>query len=195
MVVPNPKNEPGAWLEVNTAPKQLSLTVGGVQLILAPQVPVAEDALAVILGNKPVMLGLMVSSTVTVNVPVPVLLLASVALNTTELVPKSEQLNPDWLKLRLTIEQLSVEPLLACAVVIEACPLLPRYTVKLLVFTVGAMLSTTVTTTTCVLILLFTSVAVMVTLLAPISEQLKDVLLKVELSTPQLSVIPAEVNT
>jgi hypothetical protein len=139
--------------------------------------------------------GLIVSSTVTVAVAVPTLPLASVAESVTVLAPTFEQLNVDLLKLYEATPQLSVVPSFTEAAASVAVPEAFKYNVADFVTTAGAVLSTTVTVTVRVRVLPLTSVAVIVTAFAPRSAHVKAVLLKLELATPQLSVMPAAVTT
>lgn len=68
-------------------------------------------------------MGLIVSSTVTVPEQVRTFPEASVAVRVTVLLPRLAQEKEVWLSDRVGVPQLSVEPLLNCAVVRLAVPL------------------------------------------------------------------------
>lgn len=71
-VVPTEKNCPGDLLLVKLA-RQLSVAVGGVQVTFVPQVPTVASAFTVMVEGHPVITGLELSTTVTVNEHVDVL--------------------------------------------------------------------------------------------------------------------------
>jgi hypothetical protein len=191
-VVPTENTEPLAGLIVTVAEQLSEAVTPGIATTRLHWFP---ETYAVMLELAIVSTGLMVSSTVTVAVAVPTLPLASIADRVTVLAPTFEQLKVDLLNEYDATVQLSVVPLFTAAVVSVAVPEAFKYNVAALVTTVGAVLSTTVTTTLRVRVLPFTSVAVTVTVFAPRSAHVKAVLLNPELATPQLSEMPAEVKT
>jgi hypothetical protein len=119
--------------------------------------------------------GAMLSTTVTVVLQVAVLPEASVTVNTTVLAPLFVQSKLDLDALNEKV-QLSDEPLLISAVVIDAVPEAFKYTVAGLQSATGAMLSTTVTVVLQVAVLPEASVTVNITVLAPLFVQSKLVL-------------------
>ena len=104
---------------------------------------------------------------------VSLLPLTSVTVSVTVFIPKSSQLKAVVSKVILAIPQASDEPLSISAVVIDALPLASNCTVISCVTTVGATVSCTVTVAVAVLVLPLGSVPVIVTVLVPISAQLK----------------------
>ena len=91
------------------------------------------------------------------------------------------------------VPQLSTEPLSTSAGRIEALPVPSRYTVIFCAAAEGEMVSNTVTTAVAVEVLLFTSVAVSVTLLAPIFAHVNEEILTERVVGPQLSVDPLSI--
>ena len=124
--------------------------------------------------------GLILSCTVTVAVPVSLFPLASVTVSVTVLAPTLLQSKVVLLKLYPSdgIEQLSVEPLLICAGDMLAAPLASNCTVIFCVTTVGFILSSTVTVAVPVCAFPLASVTVSFTVLSPILLQSKLVLSK-----------------
>ena len=87
---------------------------------IAPQSPLS--LFTEMLEGQPVMVGLMLSITVTVEVHVDTCEFTSVTVNVTELLPTFEQPRADCETVIEPIEQLSKEPLLIEAGVIDAFP-------------------------------------------------------------------------
>jgi len=86
VVVPSAKVVPGFFVLVNAgAPPQLSVADGAVQLTMAWQDPFA---FTVMLEGQPVMTGIVLSRTVTLNEQVEVFDAASVAVYVTTVVPR-----------------------------------------------------------------------------------------------------------
>lgn len=131
-----------------------------------------------------------VSSTVTIALLEALLPEASITVRVTVFVPKSEQPNIFWLRLKLETPQLSLLPLFTSVAVVLAVPFASRYMVTFWINTEGAMASTTVTVAKARLMLLLLSVTVRVTVLEPMSLQLKLVLLRARLDIPQASELP-----
>ena len=142
VVFPNAKTE-GALFVVD-ATVQLSADVGlDKETPDAVQIPLS--AFTVTLEGQ-VIVGLILSITVTVAVAEAVFPLASVTVNVTVFAPTIEQSKFVCDKLNPKVpEQLSDEPLFIVAAVVVAVPLTFKYMETFCVITVGAWLSITVT--------------------------------------------------
>ena len=105
-VVPTTKKFPGDLLLVMLT-TQLSVTVGGVQVTLVPQVPAVASALTVIVAGQPVIVGFVISFTTTSKLHADCLPEASVAVYVTVVVPTAKNWPGVLLLVRLTV-QLSV---------------------------------------------------------------------------------------
>ena len=116
--------------------------------------------------------------------------LASVTVNITVFAPTFEQVNVLGETLNEAIPQASVEPLFTWAPVILTVPAEFNWTVMFCVITVGTIVSITVTVTEAVDELLFASVAVNVTVLAPVFEHVNEFGLAANVNPPQASVDP-----
>jgi hypothetical protein len=125
--------------------------------------------------------GAVLSMTVTVAVQVAVLLLGSVTVSVTVLAPLLEQVKEVWLSDRLT-PQASEDPLFTAAAVVLPLPPASKVTVTFWQLATGAVLSITVTVAVQVEALLLPSVAVRVTVFAPLLEQVKAVWLSDKLT-------------
>ena len=117
-----------------------------------------------------VIVGLILSITVTVAFPNETLFEGSAAKTKTEFAPISLQSNEDGVMYKVT-EQLSVDPLFICAVLTSTTPFESRATVMFCVFITGLVSSITVTIALPVDVLPALSVMVKTTGLAPRSEQ------------------------
>ena len=129
------------------------------------------------------------STTVTMAAQATKLPLASVAERMTVLTPMSEQVKVSRFKERLSMPQLSVLPLSIWDAVIVTLPLTPNCTVMSWQRVMGPRLSSTVTVAVQELLLPEESATVKVTVLGPMSTQVKLVWLKV-LVKAQLSALP-----
>ena len=135
-------------------------------------------------------LGLIVSKTVTIAVPVLTLLFTSLTVKVTVLVPTFKQLKLLGVTINVEIPQASVEPLLIELAVIEAEPLAFKYIVLFWVFTIGVIVSNTVTIEVAVFTLPFTSVTESVTVFAPMLAQVNVLGEAPKVAILQLSVEP-----
>ena len=142
VVFPNAKTD-GALFVVE-ATEQLSADVGlDKETPDAVQIPLS--AFTVTFEGQ-VMVGLILSITVTIAVADALFPLASVTVNVTVFAPTFEQSKFVLDKLNPKVpEQLSDEPLFIAAAVVEATPLEFKLTETFCVITVGAWLSITVT--------------------------------------------------
>ena len=176
-------------LEVPGAAVQLSLAVG---LPSATPVAVQEPALVeVLMLAGQVMLGRVVSLMVTTPMQVAVLPWPSLTVRVTLLVPMLAQVRLDGLaETRLTVPQLSVEPLLMSVGVMEV--VVPeRGRLMLRQIALGGVISAMVTVPVQVVVLPLPSLMVRVTVLEPMLAQVKaDGLTEARLTVPQLSVEP-----
>ena len=137
--------------------------------------PPAVNCTIIFLVN---IVGATLSSTVTIEFADDVLPFASIAVNLTVFAPISEHKKVVLFKLRVCILQASKDPLFTCAAVMITFPPAVNCTVIFFVNTVGATGSSTETVAFAVDVFPFASVAVNLTVFAPISEQMKVDLLK-----------------
>jgi hypothetical protein len=103
-VVPNGKVLPGAFVLVNVETEQLSDAVGGVHVATASHPAVAESKISV---GQPVITGLILSFTVTVNEHAEIFPFASVAVYVTVVIPSGKVLPGVLLLVNVESEQLS----------------------------------------------------------------------------------------
>ena len=122
------------------------------------------------------------------------MLLASAVVSVTVFAPTLVQVKLVMSSVVLLIAQLSEEPLSMSPAVMVAFPLASRKTLMLWQTAVGAVESTTVTVEVQEELLLLASARFRVTVLEPISEQLKLLLLSVLLLTEQLSLEPPSMS-
>ena len=146
-----------------------------------------------------VIAGLILSSTVTTDVQVAVLLLLSVTDRVTVFVsgldPKLLQLSVVLSMLNDFIPQISFDPLSICAALIVAFPLASSCTVIFLQMAVGGVLSITVTTALHSLKLPAESVTLNFTVFAPVLLQSKVFGVAVNVNAPeQLSYDPLSMS-
>ena len=117
------------------------------------------------------MAGLVVSSTVTVTVVVAELLHSSVTVRVTALAPRWLQSKAVWLAARLTMPQPSEDMLSMSADTMDPLPMASSVTVWSLPAAVGFVVSSMVKVAWVVDALPHTSVAVKVTVTAPVAPQ------------------------
>src|SRR5690606_16370212 len=134
--------------------------------------------------------GRVVSATVTKAVPVPMLPLLSRTANVTAFTPRSLQEKSVIDSHRLSMPQLSDDPLLISLMVIPPLPDPSRYNVNACVATTGRIVSSTVTTAVPVFILPLLSRTNNVTILMPVLLQENAETSSHMLSIPQLSEEP-----
>jgi hypothetical protein len=139
---------------------------------------------------RAVVIGRIVSKTVTVAVALLKLPLLSNVVSVTVLLPRFEQLNEFGITRMLSTAQLSVEPLFTCAGVMLTVPAEFTYTVIVRVVVTGRIVSKTVTVAVALLKLPLLSNVVSVTVLLPRFEQLNEFGITRMLSISQLSVEP-----
>ena len=84
-VVPSGNTSPGAWVDVNAGVPQLSVVVGGVQVAIPSQDPLAGTTMSA--GMHPDITGFVSSLTITLKEHVAVFPSASVAVYVTTVVP------------------------------------------------------------------------------------------------------------
>ena len=137
-------------------------------------------------------IGLIVSATVTVAVPVLIFPFTSVTVNVTVFAPLLAQVNVKGDAVIVLIPQASDDPLLICEAVIEAVPDEFNWTVIFCVITTGLTVSAIVTIAVPVLTFPFTSVTDNTTVFVPMFEHVNElgVTDNNEVLTPQLSVEP-----
>ena len=92
VVIPTGKHVPEAGVQVTVAPGQLS-EAGGVAYVTTPHVSLAPGVVEVMLAGQ-VTVGFCVSLTVTVNVQLALLLLASITVHITVVTPLGK-VDPD----------------------------------------------------------------------------------------------------
>ena len=151
-------------------------------------------SLSTIKSPGQVIVGAILSSTVTVVVQVEVFPFTSVTVSVTVLSPISAHENVSGETESVAIPQASVEPPSTSAPVIVTVPFASSCAVKGWQVAVGATLSSTVTVAVQVELFPFTSVTVKVTVLAPISAQVKDAGETLNEVIPQLSVEPLSIS-
>ena len=171
VLLPRSVQEKVLGVIVNIGVPQLSPTLDARLLIEIEAAPEASSATSANVLNM-VTVGAMLSSTVTVNVCVATLPLASAAVTVTVLAPRSEQVNVVLLYVTFGVEvQLSAAVAVADGSV--TTPLPSSANVVLLTVITGAALFTTEIVLVAVDVLPASSVAVIVTVTEPASLQVK----------------------
>jgi len=132
----------------------------------------------------------MLSTTVTIAVPLLTLPLLSVTVKLTVFVPKSAQVKLVLSRLMLAIPHASVLPSSISVVLMLPRPLASRLRLTFWVLTLGLTVSRTVTVAVAEALLLEPSVAVKVTVLGPMFAQVKLLISRLKLDTAQLSLEP-----
>jgi len=143
VVVPIGNTEPDGGLHAVATPGQLSLAVG----VKNAFAPVGQVGSLTMLAGQ-VIVGAMLSTTVTVAAQLPMLLLESLAVRVTLFDPLLAQLKVFVAAPSINncaIPQLSVEPLSISAALTVTVPAALRLTVILLHAATGGVVSTTVT--------------------------------------------------
>ena len=130
---------------------------------------------------------------VTLAVALALFPLVSVTVNVTVLVPTFVQSKLVWSRVRVSMPQLSDDPLSICAAVMITFPVASRFTEIFCARTVGGILSIIVIVAVALALLPLVSVTVKVTMLGPILVQSKLFWSIVRVSMPQLSFEPLSI--